>query len=169
MNKKQASIIITLVVLITCVGVLAIKVNGPLNGNSELGFGKSAISMNKDSKTSTGKADFFVETKLGRDNQNAQVLQNLKSIIDDTNVSRAKRDETTKKFTQITSQNSQAQEIESVLKTKGFEDAVCFVEENRVRVIIKTKDKLTEKQNKMIQDVVMSVAKTKNVEIETKE
>ncbi len=40
--------------------------------------------------------------------------------------------------------------IESVLKSKGFDDVICSIENDKARVIIKGKDKLTDKETRDI-------------------
>ncbi len=59
--------------------------------------------------------------------------------------------------------------IESVLKSKGFDDVICSIENDKARVIIKGKDKLTDKETRDIKNVVMSISNIQEVEIETKQ
>ncbi len=58
--------------------------------------------------------------------------------------------------------------IELALKGKGFEEILCLIENDKARIFVKNASELTESQRKQIQEVVMSVAKIKNVEIELK-
>lgn len=172
MNKKQAVIIVTLSVLIVCAGVLAMKVNGPLYVNdNDTGGGKSTISFNNNEKSTT-KSDYFAETKLTREQKSDQTLQQLKSIIDDKNVSKESKDNASKKYTEITIAADNEAKIESILKGKGFNDVVCFIQDDKARIIVKSTDeseKLNDKETRQIKDVVMSVAKIENVEIELRQ
>ena len=169
MNKKQAAIIVTLLVLIVCAGYLASKVNGPLYVNdTELGGG-SANSFNQTDKQNSKKSDYFAETRLIRDQKSNVTTQTLKNIIDDKNVSKESKDNAVKKYTEITVNSNNETRIESILKGKGFDDVVCLIEDDKARIIVKSKEKLTDKQIRQIQDVVMSVAKIRNVEIDIKQ
>ena len=86
MNKKQSGIIVTLVVLIVFAGYLATKVNGPLYVNdSNFTKEKSAISL----KESNSSSAFFVESKLSREQENANTLQTIKTLMDDANTPKA--------------------------------------------------------------------------------
>ena len=66
MNKKQAGIIMTLLALIVCAGILAAKVNGPLNVASDFSNGSGVFNFSNDNKN-TSKSDLFVTLKLDRD------------------------------------------------------------------------------------------------------
>lgn len=166
MNKKQAMIIVALVVLIACAGVLASMANNPLYVDVNNGT-NSAISFSKSTKAST--TDFYAATKLTRDNASAQNMQNLKSIIDDTNVPVQSKADATKKFTAIADTSDKEMKIEAVLKTKGFDDVICFVSDNKVTVIVKSKDpQLTDKQTKLIKSVILDETKIINMDISVK-
>lgn len=176
MNKKQAAIIVTLLILIVCAGVLATKLNNPLyvnggdntNGKSTNSFNNSDSNSNKDNN-SNNKSQYFDESKLTRDQKNAQTLQTLKTLIDDQNVAKSSRDEAAQKYTQLAMNTNYESKIETTLKSKGYEDAICSIENNKARVIIKTKDKLTDKDTRDIKNVVVGISKVEDIEIETKQ
>lgn len=166
MNKKQGVIIVTLLALIVCAGVLATRLRSPLYVN---GVSKSSnADIEKGSDTSKG-SEYFEETKLTRDKKDADTLQTLKALADDKNVSQENRDDAAKKYTQLAMNNSYESKIETTLKGKGYEDVICSVEDNSVRIIIKGKDKLTDKETREIKDVVLNISKFRNVEIEVKQ
>ena len=167
MNKKQAIIIVALVVLIACAGVLASMANNPLYVDTKNGT-NSAISFNS-SSIKAGTTDFYAVTKLNRDNLSAQNMQNLKSIMDDASVPQQSKTDAGKKFIDITDASNKEITIEAVLKTKGFDDVICFVGDNKVRIIVKSKDTLlTDKQTKLIKSVVLDETKINNMEISVK-
>lgn len=164
MNKKQAVIIVTLVALIVCMGLLATRLNNPLyvQGDGE----KSAISMkNNDNKKNANTSNYFVEARMVRDNKNAQTLQNLKSVMEDKNISQQQRDKTAEKYAVLAMAVNYQNNIELNLQAKGYEEVVCTLNENKATVIIKASEKLTDKQLKEIQSVVMNETKIKEVEV----
>lgn len=169
MNKKQAVIITTLLALIVCMGLLATWLNNPLYVQE--GGDKPAISFknvgNKKKEVETG--NYFAEAKLVRDNKHNSTLQNFKSIMEDKNISQEQRDKTADKYASLALAVSQENKIELTLQAKGYEDAVCLIGDNKVNVIVKSKEKLTDKQSKEIQSVVVNECKIKDVEIHTKE
>lgn len=171
MNKKQAGIIVTLLALIVCAGILAAKVNGPLEVTSN-GFNENGgiLTWNNDKGKTNTSTDFFTTTRDKRDSLDQQTLANLKSIMDDKNVPEANKNEATQKYTEFAAAQKYEQTIEQVLKGKGFDDVICYLENNnsKARIVVKAKnlDDITANQRKVIQDVVYSQAKIKNVEVE---
>lgn len=170
MNKKQAIIIVTLLVLIVCLGMVATKVNSSLiskdGGKTK---DKSAISFNNNQKGES-KSNYFTESKMLKEEETIKTLQNLKSIIDDESVEKEQKSKIIEEFSNISTNADKENRIEIALKGKGFEDVICMIENNsKVRVIIKSDKKVSDKQAKQIQDVVMSIAGLSNVEIENKE
>ena len=169
MNKKQAVIIGTLLALIVCAGVLATKLNNPLYVNgTDSGSKQSTVSFNNNDKKNN-KSQFFDETKLTREQKSAETLQTLKTLIDDKNVSKENRDDAAKKYTDLAMNTNYESKIEATLKSKGYEDAICSIEDNKARVIVKGKDKLTDKDTREIKNVVMGISKIQEVEITTKQ
>lgn len=180
MNKKQAVIIVTLLALIVCVGVVATKLNSPINyvNGVDNGSGKSAVSFNSsDNKSSQDKStqakseqsQFFEEARLTRDQKNSETLQTLKSLIDDKNVSDQNRADAEKRYTALAMNTNYELKIENVLKSKGYEDVICSIEDNKARIIVKDKNKLGDKDARQIKDVVMSISNIQEVEIEVKQ
>ncbi|MBU5482943.1 SpoIIIAH-like family protein [Clostridium sp. MSJ-11] len=168
MNKKQAAIIVTLSALIVCMGLLATRLNNPLyvQGDGE----KSAISLKNNEKDKVGvNSNYFVEAKMARDNKNAQTLQDLKIIMEDKNISQEQRDKTAEQYVSLSMASTHENKVELNLQAKGYEDVVCLVNDDRATVIVKAKEKLTDKQTKEIQSVVISETKIKNVEIQEME
>lgn len=168
MNKKQGAIIVVLLALIICAGVMATKLNNdPLYvGDQAIGQEDTVQVTQNDSSTSV---NYFAEQKLIRDNKQTSTLQTLKALIDDENTSEETREETSEKYTELTLASHNESNIEMVLKSQGFEESLCFVEPNKVRVVVKSSEALTEKQLKQIQQVVMEVTKIVDVEISNRE
>lgn len=161
MNRKQAFIIATLLVLIVCAGILATKVNSPLYVDS--------TEIQNTNATVNDKGNFFTEQRLNRDAVNAKALPTIKTIIDDPNAAKETKDAMTQKLKTMTTNTENEQKIETQLKGKGFEDSFCQISDNKVNVYVKTKDKLTDKQIKDITNLVLGITKIKDVEIAPKQ
>lgn len=169
MNRKQAIIIVTLFVLIVCAGVLAAKVNSPLY-TSDTNFAdnstNSAAADTSSNIKNTAKSDNFAETRLTRDKSSAETIQTLKSIIDDKNAPQESRENATKQSISIATSKENTTTIENMLKNKGYKDALCTILNDRVNIVVKCDaDKLSDKQQREIKDVVLSVTKIRNIEI----
>lgn len=170
MNRKQGAIIGVLLALIVCAGVLATKLNSNLDyvAGNDMPKGKSTISFN-DSTQNKSESSSLQESKLMRDNDSTTALQNLKAIIDDEHTSKEQRAELSKKYSNLALACQSQSQIETTLNSKGYKDTICYVQNNKVTVIIKSPKKLTETQQKQIQDVVMDVTHIKDVEIQPSE
>lgn len=170
MNKKQAGIIVTLLALIVCAGILAAKVNGPLEVTNGDFNSEGIFTLNNDKKD-TGKTstDAFTSTRDQKEQLDQQTMASLKQIMDDKNVAEANRNDATKKYNAIAVAQNHEQKIEQILKGKGFDDVICYLEDDnsKARVVVKSKDKeLSSAQGKTIKDVVYSQAKISNVEVQ---
>ncbi len=172
MNKKQAGVLLTLLALIICAGILAMKVNSSMQD-----LGTISITDNddeviaKDSKQNDKNEigyDFFYEAKSVRDKKSSETLEYLAEIIDNDKISQLDRDTAAKQKIALVMDQENETKIELALKGKGFEEILCLIENDKARIFIKNEGELTESQRKQIQEVVMSVAKIKNVEIELK-
>lgn len=163
MNKKQAIIIATLLVLIVCVGVVAAKINDNSLYSSTDFTGKGATTVSDNNKTSDSKSDYFAATKSSRDQTDAKTLQELKSIVDDPSATQDSKQTAGSRYNLIVANQAYEGKIEVLLKSKGYENAICIIEDNKANVIVKCKDTLTEKQAKEIQNIVISVANIKDV------
>ena len=171
MNKKQAGVILALLALIVCAGVLAAKVNSSMQDLGTISITDDVsdnTTVNKDSQEGEVGYDFFYEAKSVRDKKSAETLEYLAEIIDNENVSQLDRDTAAKQKIALVMDQENETKIELALKGKGFEEILCLIENDKARIFVKNTEELTESQRKQIQEVVMSVAKIKNVEIELK-
>lgn len=111
---------------------------------------------------------FFLEAKLNRDQSNVRTLQSLKALIDDENVSKECKESAASKYINIASAANSEASIELILKSKGYEDTLSTISDDRVSVVIKHGKKLSNKQLNEIRDIVISVTKIKDTEVVTK-
>lgn len=174
MNKKQAIIIVTLLVLIVCAGVLATKFRSPLlyvNDTDLDNSNKSTVSLNNSTKnqtdsTTTSKTDIFAQGRLDRAQKDSLETQNLKNLIDDKNTSADVRASAQQKLMALTDEDSKANKVETILKSKGFKDALCTISEGKVSITVKNdSSKLTDVQLRDIKDTVNNVTQIRNIEV----
>lgn len=176
MSKKQFGIIFTLLALIVCVGILATKVNSTLSSvpgdlsdavsfNSE---GEDASNAEGEEAETTESKDFFYDSRSEREQANASTVQNLKNIIEDKNTDKAQKEKATTELTTVTKNKENENKIELGVKSLGFDDALCYIEGDKVRVVVKVKEPLSEKQSVQIQEIARNTSKLKDVIIKEK-
>lgn len=168
MNKKQAGVILALLALIVCAGVLAAKVNSSMQDLGTVSITDNDTIINSNSKENEVGYDFFYEAKSVRDKKSSETLEYLAEIIDNENISQLDRDTAAKQKIALVMDQENETKIELALKGKGFEEILCLIENDKARIFVKDTNEITNSQRKQIQEVVMSVAKIKNVEIELK-
>ncbi|MFT8314654.1 MAG: SpoIIIAH-like family protein [Clostridium sp.] len=177
MNRKQAVIIVTLLVLIVCAGVLATKVNSPLyvsdtdlvnsNNSTSNSSPTNSSDNNAANATTSSSSNYFADARLTREKTNAQTIATLKSIIDDKNASQANKDSATQQSINISTASTNATKVENMLKGKGYKEALCTINGDKVSVVVKSDaQKLSDIQQREIRDVVLSVTNLRNIEIE---
>ena len=159
MNGKQAGIIVTLLALIICTGILASRVN------SEFKTGMDDLTTISSKENS---ADFFFDSRSVREQQDAKLMENLNAIIADENTSAEQKQDATNELAVKTAAMDSETRVELSIKSKGYEDALCFIDGNKARVVIKNEQELSQDQANAIQDIVINVAKIYDVEIESK-
>jgi len=113
-------------------------------------------------------SEFFLETKLKRDQSTAKTLQSLKEIMDNGNISKEVRVIAASKYIDIVAASNDEAQIELILKNKGFDEVVTIITDNRVRVFMKHHKRLSESELNEIRDTVMSVTKIEAIEVELK-
>ena len=171
MTKKQCGIIFTLLTLILCVGMLASKLNnGGLNDPTDLSQVLSSENVKSvdgnDDQETLNQNNYFYESRSSREQQDSSTIQSLKAIISDENTSQEKKDEATKELTKKTMMKDNEGRIELGIKNKGYEDALCMLDDNKATVIVKSSKPLAEKDSVEIQEIVQNVSKIKDVIIE---
>lgn len=170
MNKKQAVIILTLLVLIICAGVVATKMNDNLYVNVD-----DPVKI-ETSQSSTLKAnsDYFAENRLLKTTSRNTAITSFKALAEDKNISQDSKNSAAAKAMKYAEDALAESKIEADLKAKGYGDAICWIEEDpiQVRITIKakdSKDKLTDQQTRSIYDSATSLSHIKTIKIELKQ
>lgn len=174
MTKKQCGIIFTLLALILCTGVLAAKLNnGGLNDPTDLSqvLSPETITSENNNETQTdtqtmNQQSQFYEARSEREQKDSATIQSLNAIISDSNTSKEQKDEATKELTKKTMVKDNEGRIELNIKNKGFEDALCMLEDKKATVIVKSPTGIQEEDSVAIQEIVQDVSNIKDVIIE---
>ena len=170
MNKKQAVIILTLLVLIISAGVIATKMNDNLYVNVD----DPVKTETTQSTTLKANSDYFAENKLQKTTNRNTAITSFKALAEDKNISQESKNTAAAKAMKYAEDALAESKIEADLKAKGFGDVICFIEEDpiQVRIAIKAKDakdKLTDQQTRSIWDSATSLSHIKNIKIELKQ
>ena len=157
MTKRQFSIIFTLMALIVCVGVLASKLNKDgFNDPGDLG---AVLQQNDDEITDEEKEtlstqDYFYNMRAAKEQEDSLYVENLESIKNDETTSQEQKDIANQKLIDKTNIKAQESSVEQDIKNQGYEDAICMIDNNKVKVYVKVDEDLTKEESGLIQKSV---------------
>lgn len=114
--------------------------------------------------------EYFTKSRLERDTMYSQVLESYQKILENTNVSEKQKITAQQEITKINEQKNAIMITENLIKTKGFEDLIIFINDNSINAIIKSKELKTE-QIAQIQNIITRELKAdiSNIHISNKE
>ena len=171
MTKKQFGIIFTLMALIVCVGVIAARLNktglnDPTDFSQVLSQQGTDEENDKDKET-LGSQDYFYSLRSEKEQKDATTMQQLNELIADEQTSQEQKDLATNELLEKTMLVDQEGRIEVNVKNEGFEDVLCSIEKNTVRVVVKA-DELTESDTASIQEIAENISGISDIIIEPK-
>lgn len=171
MSKKQFGIIFTLMALIAFVGVLASRLNtAGLNDPTDLTqflLEEENSDEKKDDKETIGTQDYFYAIRSEKEALNAVTLEQLNTIINNENTSQEEFDLANNELIEKTMLIDKEGKVEINIKNKGFEDALCSIEGEIVRVVI-TAEEVSDSDSASIQEIVENITGISDVIIEPK-
>lgn len=120
-------------------------------------------------ETSAKTDDYFTTSRIERDKMYSQMLESYQKIVDNTNISSEQKSIATKEIANINNTKNAIMISENLIKTKGVEDVIIFVNLDSVSVVIKAKE-LTSDKVAQVQNIVSRElnAETSNIHISNK-
>lgn len=113
--------------------------------------------------------DYFAKSKLERDTMYSQMLETYENVLNSDNSLETQKQSATEEITKINNTKNSIMVCENLLKTKGFDNSVIFVNGNSISVIIGS-DELTQEQIAQVQNIISREmnADIQNIHISTK-
>ena len=97
--------------------------------------------------------EYFTKSRLERDTMYSQMLESYQKILDKTTISESQKQTAQQEITRINEQKNAIMITENLIKTKGFEDLVIFINDTSINVIVKAKE-LKAEQIAQIQNII---------------
>jgi stage III sporulation protein AH len=148
--RKQTAVIAVLIVLIACAGWFAKRFNDRVQDTSAL---------NSKSSKATSNANFFAESRMGRDNSRSVIKQELEAVINNKSAAKEAKNVASTQLMQLIDRGDKENKIETLVKSKGFEDALCFIDEHGVELTVKSEEPLTAEKVSQIKDIIVKTTK----------
>lgn len=99
--------------------------------------------------------NYFVEYRLSRDKLRATLVERLDQIVNNSNTDENARTEAQKEIIRIGSTSEKELQIEGLVKGKGYEDALVFLTEKDIKIVVSSPE-LGEQDMVKILDIVKS-------------
>lgn len=107
------------------------------------------------SEASMSSKNYFVEYRLSRDKLRASLVDRLDQIVNNANTTETVRSEAQKEIMKIGNHSETELQIEGLIKGKGFEDAIVFLSDKDIKIVVSSLE-LKEQDMVKILDIVKS-------------
>lgn len=118
---------------------------------------------------SSNKDDYFSKSKLERDTMYSQMIETYEKVLNSSNSLETQKQTATQEITKINETKNSIMICENLIKTKGFENCIVFVNGESVSVIIGVPE-IKQEEVAQIQNIVSRELKSsiENIHISTK-
>lgn len=139
------------------------------NNTSENNKISDNSTMSTSSSVSKNDKDYFSTSKLDRDTMYSQMLETYENILNSNNSLETQKQSASEEIKKINNIKNSIMICENLIKTKGFDDVVIFVNGESVSVIVEDEQLDTEEVAK-IQNIISRElnAKVENIHISNK-
>ena len=112
--------------------------------------------------TTSSPDDYFTKSKLERDTMYSQMLETYEKVINSSNSLETQKQTATQEITKINETKNSIMICENLIKTKGFDNSVIFVNGKSVNVIIGASE-IKQEEIAQMQNII---SREMNVQIE---
>ena len=120
--------------------------------------------------TETSGDQYFVELRLERDKMYSQMLESYQKILSNSQISETQKEISENEIKKINDTRNAIMIAENLIKNKGFQDLIIFINGDSISIIVKAKE-LKEEQIAKIQNIISRELKgeIENIHISNKE
>ena len=113
--------------------------------------------------------DYFAKSKLERDTMYSQMLETYEKVLNSSNSLETQKQVATQEIQKINETKNSIMICENLIRTKGFENSIIFVNGNSISIIIKA-DEIKQEEVAQIQNIISREMKAEieNIHIATK-
>lgn len=119
--------------------------------------------------SSQNQDDYFVKSKLERDTMYSQMLETYQKVLNSSNSLETQRQSATQEIQKINETKNSIMICENLIKTKGFENSIIFVNGDSISIIVGIEE-IKQEEVAQIQNIISREmkAKVENIHIATK-
>ncbi len=104
--------------------------------------------------TNSKNSEYFTKSKLERDTMYSQMLETYNKILNSNNALETQKQSATEEIKKINDTKNSIMICENLIKTKGFTNAIIFVNGQSVSAIIETSEELKQEEVAQIQNII---------------
>lgn len=121
------------------------------------------------SKASAETKEYFSSSRLNRETMYSQMIESYQKILENETISETQKSIAQTEIQNINNTKNKIMICENLIKTKGIEDLVIFVNDKSISVIVRA-DKLEQEQIAQIQNIIEREMQTEisNIHISNK-
>ena len=125
--------------------------------------------MTTSANNTKDNSDYFTNSKLERDTMYSQMIETYEKILNSTTSTETQKQSATNKIKKINDTKNSIMICENLIKTKGFEDSIIFVNGESISIVVKD-NQLTAEKVAQIQNIISREmnAKVENIHISNK-
>lgn len=122
-----------------------------------------------ETSSSHNSNDYFVKSKLEREAMYSQMIETYEKVLNSTNSIETQRQSATQEIQKINDTKNSIMICENLIKTKGFEDNIIFVNGESISIIVGVEE-IKQEEVAQIQNIIAREMKAKieNIHIATK-
>ena len=113
----------------------------------------NTIETNSEENNIETEDDYFTNSRLQRDTMYSQMIESYQKILENSTISEEQKSISSNEINKINETKNAIMIAQNLIKTKGFEDVVVFVNSDSISVIVK-KDELETADIAQIQNII---------------
>ena len=147
---------VVLAALVLALGVAVYLNWNYMKSDDYIASGSNSVEQEGEAEETANYGDaYFVEARLSRTQSRDEAMDALKYMLEDANLDSATMASLTDQATALAASIETEGKIENVIKAKGFNECMVYIDENKVEVIVQSSG-LTDSEAAQIMDAVLS-------------
>lgn len=127
--------------------------NNEENTESDISTALTENTTSTSSSVETSDNEYYAESRLEREKMYSQMLESYQNILANTQISDTQKEIAQNEIVKINTTKNAIMITENLIKNKGFEDIVIFVNGDSISIVVKAKE-LSQEQIAQIQNIV---------------
>ena len=161
--KKKYVTLAALLLLVAVAGYVARPMSGRVRDAAPASSEMSAEAEREEEvlgatelvSAGVGESDYFAKARMDREEGHSRAVETLNTLMQNEGSDEAARASAESQVSQIAKNSDMEIMLENLIKAKGFSDAVVYIGEESIHVVVRT-DGLTPQEVSVIQEIVMS-------------